>query len=274
MWPRGAMDNASAYGAEDCRFPMPSYHFEAARGPVILANLPLKNVFQAAMSMPAIGVLMAFVIGYSVDTGLLYDYYWGCRTVYLPSVSRLLNLPLERILWNLLSLSSVPLQLMIVLRQYILTFSTSNKLQFLRVVMVISSVFQSLFLTLLATVGERESGEFHVAFFSGFAVSTIINYTVFTILMRFTAKDENPKHGRRRVTVLLGLVITLPTIFIAFILHNVFCVKAAYEAFAIFEYLTIILIYAFHVSNFYLYSDPSLKILVCLKNGKTAAVRI
>ena len=67
--------------------------------------------------------------------------------------------------------------------------------------------------------------DFHVAFFSGFAVSTIFNYSAFTILMRFTARDENPKYGRRRVTVLLGLMITLPTIFIAFILHNVFCVE-------------------------------------------------
>lgn len=217
---------------------------------------------------------MAFVIGYSIHAEWLYDYYWGCRKVYLPSVSRLLNMPLERILWNLLSLTSVPLQFMVVLRQYLITFSTSNKLQFLRVVLVLSSVFQSLFLTLLATVGERESGEFHVAFFSGFAVSTIINYSVFTILMRFTAKGENPKHSRRRVTVLLGLVITLPTIFIAFILHNVFCVSGAYEAFAVFEYLTIVLIYAFHVTNFYLYSDKSLKILICQQNGKRAAVRI
>ncbi|EGT60478.1 hypothetical protein CAEBREN_11277 [Caenorhabditis brenneri] len=224
--------------------------------------------------MPAAGVVMAFLLGYSIHTVWMYDYPWGCRNVYLPSVSRLLNLPLERIMWNFLSLSSVPLQLMVVLRQYILTFSTSNKLQFLRLVMVISSVFQSIFLTLLATVGERESGDFHVAFFSGFAVSTIINYSVFTILMRFTGKKENPKHSRRRVTVLLGLMITLPTIFIAFILHNVFCVAGAYEAFAIFEYLTIILIYAFHVTNFYLFSDPSLRILICQRNGKQAAIRI
>lgn len=253
---------------------MPSFRFEAARGPVILGSFQLKHVFQAAMTMPAVGVVMAFVIGYSIHASWMYDYYWGCRTVYLPSVSRLLNLPLERILWNLLSLSSVPLQLFVVLRQYILTFSTSNKLQFLRIGLVISSVFQSLFLTLLATVGERESGDFHVAFFSGFAVSTIFNYSAFTILMKFTVRNENPKHGRRRVTVLLGLVITLPTIFIAFILHNVFCVQGAYEAFAIFEYLTIILIYAFHVSNFYLFSDPSYKILICQRNGKTSAVRI
>lgn len=71
--------------------------------------------------------------------------------------------------------------------------------------------------------------DFHVAFFSGFAVSTIVNYSVFTILMKFTASKESPKHGRRRVAVLLGLVVTLPTIFIAFIAHNVFCVKGGMQ---------------------------------------------
>eukprot|EP00081_Caenorhabditis_elegans_P022977 NP_505176.1 Uncharacterized protein CELE_T23B12.5 [Caenorhabditis elegans] len=224
--------------------------------------------------MPAAGIVLAFLIGYSIHTSLMYNYSWGCRIVYLPSVSRLLNLPLERIFWNFLSLSSVPLQLFVVLRQYMLTFSTSNKLQLLRITLVISSVFQTLFLTLLATVGERESGDFHVAFFSGFAVSTIVNYSVFTILMKFTASKESPKHGRRRVAVLLGLVVTLPTIFIAFIAHNVFCVKGAYEAFAIFEYLTIFLIYAFHMSNFYLFSNPSHRILICQQNGKIKGVRI
>uniref|UniRef100_A0A8R1EMM7 CWH43-like N-terminal domain-containing protein n=1 Tax=Caenorhabditis japonica TaxID=281687 RepID=A0A8R1EMM7_CAEJA len=137
---------------------MPTYQFEAARGPVIIGSLPLKLVFQWAVSMPGVGVVIAFIIGYTIHTSLMYDYEWVCRKVYLPSVSRLLNLPLERIAWNILSLASVPLQLFVVMRQYILTFSTSPKQQYLRIVLVISSVFQSLFLTLLATVGERESG--------------------------------------------------------------------------------------------------------------------
>ncbi|CAI2353562.1 unnamed protein product [Caenorhabditis sp. 36 PRJEB53466] len=247
--------------------------FAAARGPATIASVPLNNVFQAAVSMPGAGVLIAFLIGYTINTPLMYNYDWGCRKVYLPSVSRVLNLPLERIAWNLLSLASVPLQLFVVIRQFILTYSTSHKRQFLRIVLVISSAFQSLFLTLLATVGEREDGNFHVAFFSGFSVSTIINYSVFSILMRCTAVEDS-KHAHRRIKVLLGLMVTLPVIFLTFILHNVFCVAGAYEAFAIFEYLTIILIYSFHVSNSYLFSDPAHKILICHRNGVMSPVRL
>ncbi|CAB3398917.1 unnamed protein product [Caenorhabditis bovis] len=212
--------------------------FKPATTPVLISKIPWKVVFHFWLSLPGFSVLLAFIIGYGLHYEHMTNYFWGCRIVHLPSISRILNFPIERIAWNLATISAFPLQFFIILRQYFFEFSGAT-----RRILVGSSILQAMFITLLATVGERESGILHVAFFCGFASTTILNFAVYSM-------TKNDLYKNRRLLLLISLAICIPTIFLAFLLHNGFCVKFAYEIFASFEYLTVILIYSFHFSQF------------------------
>ncbi|KHJ91082.1 hypothetical protein OESDEN_09060 [Oesophagostomum dentatum] len=86
-----------------------------------------------------------------------------------------------------------------------------------------------------------------------FTVSSYVYFIVMSLLTRWTYPKDEQESRRKLLQIffLCSVTITIPIIFIFFILYNVYCVSATYEFFAIFEYLTVAAIYGFHVSSFW-----------------------
>ncbi|CAD6199691.1 unnamed protein product [Caenorhabditis auriculariae] len=236
---------------------MASLTFEPAKRQLVLSEVPLQALFAAWLAAPPIAVGCAFVVGYTLHYRLLYDYFWDCRNVFLPSVSRVLNLPLERTLWNLLILFHIPLHTFVIIRQAtVLGTNTHSRKNLLRSGASVSAAVSSVFLSSLATVGEREDGILHMVFFCGYTTTTAINSVLFTWLLHNShIVEEKNTCARIRLVALLGFSISVPAISLFFVLHNVFCLPAAYELFAIFEYATVLWIFALHACSWNLMGD-------------------
>lgn len=116
-------------------------------------------------------------------------YLSGLQKVLLPSISRIINLPKERILWHLgIMLHAGPRLVLVgqmcklapmLINLFDLDLINSNPTKdrstgmmklgrFLALLALLSSFVELLFLVSLTIVGERESGTVHVYFFVAF----------------------------------------------------------------------------------------------------------
>ncbi|WKY09378.1 hypothetical protein Q1695_002051 [Nippostrongylus brasiliensis] len=226
---------------------MPAEH----RRSTLLLTIPVRSILVQSTLLPIAALLLAFTFGSVLHPKRLYWYRWACGFVHLPSVSRVINMPLERTIFQLLVLFSIPLQLFALLEHW-LRFSKEKPtvcFSLTKSAMAVSAVIFMVFLSLLAVVGERESGGLHAMFFGGFAISTYIYFIAQCLLTRWTI-GENPTDIiklKRQLTCLTCVSITIPIISILFTLYNVYCVEYTYELFALFEYATVAFILAFHV---------------------------
>ncbi|PIO70611.1 hypothetical protein TELCIR_07530, partial [Teladorsagia circumcincta] len=160
---------------------------------------------------------------------------------------------LERTIFQTLILSSVPLRLLVLLKHW-LEYSfveASRRFVVTRTLMTICGAADVLLLSLLSVIGERESGDIHVILFAGFAAASYVYFICVCLLTRWTFTGSQSDIWRKRLqrTFLASVTITIPVIIVLFTLYNGFCVPFTYELFAVFEYVTVLAMYAFHVCS-------------------------
>lgn len=232
---------------------MVALQFRRVREPKLLWMMSMRSIFVYCMGCPISALLLSFALGSVFHPHALFSYEWTCGTVHLPSISRVINMPLERTIVQVLLLFSVPLRLIVLLKHW-LEYSVIDQSRWfvlVRRLMVLCGAADVLFLSLLSTIGERENGDLHVVLFAGFAASTYIYFVSICLLTKRTS-DSSPSGALRAVlqlTFLSFVSFGIPVIFLLFILYNVFCVPFTYELFALFEYATVASIYAFHLSS-------------------------
>ncbi|EYB90681.1 hypothetical protein Y032_0216g2383 [Ancylostoma ceylanicum] len=206
------------------------------------------------MACPIAALVLSFSLGSIFHPEALYSYRWTCGIVHLPSISRVMNMPLERTIFQLLILFSVPFRLFVLLKHW-MEFSRREVPRvyvLARRVLVFCGIGEVLFLSLLSVIGERESGDIHVLLFVAFAVFSYIYFVVMSLLTRWTyPQGQEQRRKKLQLIFLASVTATIPVIFVFFILYNVYCIPATYELFAIFEYATVAGIYGFHVTSFW-----------------------
>ncbi|VDO37032.1 unnamed protein product [Haemonchus placei] len=139
------------------------------------------------MVCPIVAILLSFGLGSTLHPSELFNYRWTCGIVHLPSVSRIMNMSMGRIIFQTLILSSIPLRLLVLLKHL------SRKLKAAKVVMVISGVAEVLLLGLLTVIGERENGDVHVVLFTCFATASYVYFMCLCLLTEWTFSGSESK---------------------------------------------------------------------------------
>uniref|UniRef100_A0A914HH61 CWH43-like N-terminal domain-containing protein n=1 Tax=Globodera rostochiensis TaxID=31243 RepID=A0A914HH61_GLORO len=201
--------------------------------PSILLQFSFKHICLFALFPPLISILGVLPIGYWLHRNELFDYLWLCRVVRLPSVSRVLNLPAERILWNFAVALHLPLRPLITLHY----FRLCSPFGPLRVLFFVTSLADNIFLLGLSFVGEREDPLLHVCCFCAFLCLCFVHFVLHSLLF-----CRSPL----RVLSLLALCFLVPLLTVSFSVHQLFCAGYSYELFVIGEYLTIASMFAFN----------------------------
>uniref|UniRef100_A0A0R3PZI2 Polyprenol reductase n=1 Tax=Angiostrongylus costaricensis TaxID=334426 RepID=A0A0R3PZI2_ANGCS len=121
------------------------------------------------------GSVAAIAIALLFHNNEISNYNWQCGRANLPSLSRIINLPVERTFWQLLLLFHVPVrvvELMTGFSRYKRLQNIYNKHTLLyeisRYCYFYAGLGELLFLSALSIVGERENIQLHVIFFYTF----------------------------------------------------------------------------------------------------------
>ncbi|GMR57122.1 hypothetical protein PMAYCL1PPCAC_27317, partial [Pristionchus mayeri] len=207
-----------------------------------------------SLALPLSATVLAAAIAIAVDRHLLFDYFWMCETVLLPSFSRMINLPLERTFWNLLVLAHIPLRVLSLFLYYAKFSSSSISLNrsFLTsltmLMFLIAGTLDLTFLSLLTVVGERESGILHMVLFICFILSTV-SYMSAHLLLSIRCGVRGAKElfsVRLRLFLFFLLIFSVLLLTISFYLFQEYCVAHSYSTFACLEYCTIAMILIYH----------------------------
>ncbi|KAK6755423.1 hypothetical protein RB195_014035 [Necator americanus] len=214
--------------------------FQRCRVPKLLAAYSVRTVFVQCMVCPIAALVLSFIVGSLIHSETLYNYRWTCGIVHLPSISRVMNMPLERIIFQLLILFSVPFRLFVLLKHW-MEFSRKEapRLYLIaRKMLVVSGLGEVLFLSLLTVIGERESGDIHVLLFTAFAVFSYIYFVVMSLLTRWTYPGAEQESLRKKLQLgfLSAVTFTIPVIFVLFVLYNVLCVPTRSRKMMSFEH--------------------------------------
>nr|CAD2125816.1 unnamed protein product [Meloidogyne enterolobii] len=231
--------------------------------------IKFKQIIILTILPPLFGILIVIALAILFHSEQIFGYEWTCGITYLPSISRILNLPAERIVWNFLILLHIPLRLLIILHIFF-SFSkqklkeniqiiqksnvkfitrkclpkiTPNK--YLQIVYLISGLFDNLFLSSLSVVGEREHSELHVIFFSFYLFSIFINFSVHFYLELNLLKNKK-KSQKFHFIFLFLLFLLIPFIIFFFSINQLYCIKFSYEIFVFIEYLIVFCIFCFN----------------------------
>uniref|UniRef100_A0A0N5AZ26 G_PROTEIN_RECEP_F1_2 domain-containing protein n=1 Tax=Syphacia muris TaxID=451379 RepID=A0A0N5AZ26_9BILA len=129
---------------------------------VVILKLNFQPLFYLICGTAIMAVLSAFVLGFTVDLKKNIGYKWTCGKLYLPSFSRIINHPLERLPFNFLMLIHTGLRPIVVLvncrRSYIrANIPYKARLNSLiKLTIMISGFVELVFLAALTIVGDRE----------------------------------------------------------------------------------------------------------------------
>ncbi|KAK0399913.1 hypothetical protein QR680_003271 [Steinernema hermaphroditum] len=129
-----------------------------------LIRLKPTQVFCGGFFPPLIGSVAAIGIALVFHNDEISNYNWQCGRARLPSLSRIINLPLERTFWQLFILMHVPIRVV----ELFTGFSRYNRLlnvnyerkrlyHFMRYAYLLVGLAELFFLAALSIIGEREN---------------------------------------------------------------------------------------------------------------------
>ncbi|EFO15466.2 hypothetical protein LOAG_13042 [Loa loa] len=81
---------------------------------IILFEISFQNYALVTIGAPILALIIDFILGFSLDYQQILDYNWSCGPVNIPSFSRIINLPKERIIWNAAVLFHLPLRFLLI----------------------------------------------------------------------------------------------------------------------------------------------------------------
>ncbi|KHN88903.1 Post-GPI attachment to proteins factor 2-like [Toxocara canis] len=249
----GTNDRTSHYSTS------PVVSDRVGRSHVVVFEFSFRQVLLVALGAPLSALLASFVIGLSYDYDLVLNYEWTCGRVHLPSISRIVNLPKQRIIWNLFVLFHAAFRPLMVSSNYRICREPATRMRFPRAHstlangILLSGLLEVIFIVWLTVVGEREQPEFHVYFFMGFTISSLAHFVLTSLLFRVSyhyvvCKKASLSYSLKFIFT-LAYVILLPTVFTFFALYWQLCYNFAYDFFAVFEYITILVNFGFHATS-------------------------
>ncbi|VDL78826.1 unnamed protein product [Nippostrongylus brasiliensis] len=219
------------------------------------------EVFFAGFIPPLVGSVLAIVIALVLHNDAISNYNWQCGRARLPSLSRIINLSVERTFWQLFLLFHVPIRVI----ELITGFSRYKRLrnihykrtwayEFFRHVYFYIGLAELFFLSALSIVGERENIRLHVIFFYVFGFCGIAHMIANIFCHAQSLYYLNP-YGRLsyylKITFCSLYMLSAPILVCAFILYWKQCITWAYDVFAICEYCGVFLNICFHGCAFF-----------------------
>uniref|UniRef100_A0A915CBU6 Post-GPI attachment to proteins factor 2 n=1 Tax=Parascaris univalens TaxID=6257 RepID=A0A915CBU6_PARUN len=226
---------------------------------VVLFEFTFRQLMLLIIGTPLCALVASFVVGFSTDYDVLLNYEWTCGRVHLPSFSRIINMPKERLIWNVLVVFHTALRPWLVLMNYRICRSPATLMRFPRVhsalanCILVCGCTEIIFLVLLTVVGEREQSDIHVGFFVVFSLSSLIYFLLTSLMYRvsyhYVRCKQAPFSWVLKMTLAVSYLILLPTISTFFTLYWQLCYSYTYDFFATFEYLTILVNFGFHATS-------------------------
>uniref|UniRef100_A0A1I7ZKN9 Frag1/DRAM/Sfk1 family-domain-containing protein n=1 Tax=Steinernema glaseri TaxID=37863 RepID=A0A1I7ZKN9_9BILA len=213
-------------------------------------------IFLAGFVPPLVGAIASITVALWLHRVQISNYNWQCGKAFLPSLSRIINLPLERTFWQLFTLFHVPMRLV----EIAIGFNRYRRLRSVdcrsprlhevaRYAYLICGVLEIVFLVGLSAIGERESIRLHVIFFYIFGAFGLGFFAANTVCHANSLYYLNP-YGKTsynlKITIGVLYVISVPILLGSFLLYWKKCITFMYEVFALSEYVDVFLNIAFH----------------------------
>nr|CDJ84519.1 Frag1 DRAM Sfk1 domain containing protein [Haemonchus contortus] len=219
------------------------------------------EVFFAGFIPPLVGSVSAILIALVFHNDAISNYNWQCGRARLPSLSRIINLSVERTFWQLFLLFHVPIRVI----ELITGFSRYKRLrnihckrtllfELARLTYFYIGLGELVFLSALSIVGERENIQLHVIFFYLFGFCGIAHMIGNIYCHAHSLYYINP-YGRisyyLKITFAGLYLLSAPILVGAFLLYWKQCITWAYDVFAICEYCGVFLNICFHGCAFF-----------------------
>ncbi|KAK6043309.1 hypothetical protein COOONC_19186 [Cooperia oncophora] len=219
------------------------------------------EVFCAGFIPPLVGSVSAIFIALIFHNDAISNYNWQCGRARLPSLSRIINLSVERTFWQLFLLFHVPIRVI----ELITGFSRYKRLmnvhythkwlyELSRYTYFYIGLGELMFLSALSIVGERENIQLHVIFFYIFGVCGVGHMVANIFCHAHSLYYLNP-YGRisyyLKITFSGLYIFSAPILVGSFILYWKQCITWAYDVFAICEYCGVFLNICFHGCAFF-----------------------
>ncbi|CAD5222885.1 unnamed protein product [Bursaphelenchus okinawaensis] len=225
--------------------------------PIELFKVTYKKLVLLSLGPVLLSLFLVFAIGFGYDYKKLLNYKWTCGNVLLPSLSRIINLPIERVLWHFGVVLHAGLRPVYLIQAYLVNrrvhsaFSYKGIIRFLALAGLVTGFLELLFTVALTIIGERENGNVHLILFVGFIINCLINFITSAFCFRCSKEFYENKtyhsHFKTRIVLILLMLLFVPMILVFFVLYWQYCVTIAYEFFAIFEYMTVLIVYSNHI---------------------------
>uniref|UniRef100_A0A8R1TTB6 CWH43-like N-terminal domain-containing protein n=1 Tax=Onchocerca volvulus TaxID=6282 RepID=A0A8R1TTB6_ONCVO len=226
-----------------------------------LFRLSPVTVFLFGFIPPLIGAFAAIIAALIFHNEQISNYNWQCGRARLPSLSRIINLPLERLIWQFLVLIQTPARIIELItgfhrygRLMNVNYQHKQFYQFARYVYFYAGIAELFFMIGLSLIGERENIQAHVILFYIFGFCGIIFFIANLICHRHSLYFLHP-YGLLSYYLKLAFctiyLLSVPILLISFLLYWKICVTVAYDVFAICEYVGVFLNIAYHGCAFY-----------------------
>ncbi|VDN57748.1 unnamed protein product [Dracunculus medinensis] len=222
-------------------------------------QLSPSTVFFIGFIPPVIGAFLSIAIAFLFYNDEISNYNWQCGRARFPSLSRIINLPLGRIIWQISILAHVPvrfIELFTGLSRYKRLLSVNYKYkkyyELYRYTYFYSGMIELLLLSGVSIIGERE--RLHVCLFYLYGLFSMIFFISNIKCHRQSLYYLNP-YGRisyyAKITLCMGFLTTAPILFCAFMLYWKACITVAYDIFALCEYLEVAFTILYHGCAFF-----------------------
>ncbi|EFP07923.1 hypothetical protein CRE_14146 [Caenorhabditis remanei] len=219
------------------------------------------EVFLAGFIPPMFGSVSAIAIALIFHNDEISNYNWQCGRARLPSLSRIINLPVERTFWQLFLLFHVPIRVV----ELITGFSRYKRMrnvnykrvwlyELSRYLYFVVGLLELIFLSGLSIIGERENIQVHVIFFYVFGICGIVHMIANIFCHAHSLYYLNP-YGRLsyylKILFTSLYVLSTPILVASFLLYWRKCITWAYDVFALCEYSGVFLNICFHGCAFF-----------------------
>ncbi|CAP22924.1 Protein CBG01704 [Caenorhabditis briggsae] len=226
------------------------------QGSFELFQLNTTLLFWVGFVPPLFAAIFAILTAITLHQDKITNYSWICGRAFLPSLSRIINLTLEGLVWQLCILFHIPfrlLELSVGWVRYGRLESKSNKKRFWykmhRHLYLVFGVTELFLLSGLSAIGEKEHGIWHICFFYSFGVVALLFFISNTVCHSQSLYFLNP-YGRISYHVKIGISIcyflSAPAIATFYALYWKACFTWAYELFALVEYLDVFMVIFYH----------------------------